>query len=258
MRWPHLKGRTPLLHVAIDKGTGPVVVLLHGIASSSVTFQNVVPELSAHRVIAIDLLGFGQSPIPVDSEYRLADHVEAIASTIESLHLHEPFTLVGHSMGALVAARYAAQNSRQVSKVVLVSPPTYLSPTELSDPLDRNIMDLYLRAYHFLRSNKDFTIRNAQFIERLLPIPKALDISERTWRPFVKSLENAIESQTTISDIAAITVPIEVIYGSLDPFHSDGALKIVSRMIGVTVHRVLGSDHLIGKRLARVVVTAIG
>jgi len=32
----------------------------------------------------------------------------------------------------------------------------------------------------------------------------------------------------------------------------------VSRMTGVTMHRVLGSDHLIGKRLARVVVTAIG
>jgi len=258
MRWPHLKGRTPLLHVAIDQGEGPIVVLLHGIASSSVTFQNVVPELAGHRVIAIDLLGFGESPMPDDCDYTLADHVEAIQLTIGSLRLHEPFTLVGHSMGSLIAARYAAQNSRQVSKVVLVSPPVYLSPTELTNSLDRTVMDLYLRAYQFIRSNKDFTIRNAQFVERLLPIPKAMDINERTWTPFVKSLENAIESQTTISDIAAITVPIELIYGSLDEFHSDGVLKIVSRMTGVTMHRVLGSDHLIGKRLARVVVTAIG
>ena len=59
--------RPPLLHVAIDEGEGPIVVLLHGIASSSVTFENLVPLLTpTRRVIAIDLLGFGASPAPAD------------------------------------------------------------------------------------------------------------------------------------------------------------------------------------------------
>ena len=73
----------------------------------------------------------------------------------------------------------------------------------------------------------------------------------------MKSLEHAIESQTTISDLAAVTAPIEIVYGDLDEFHSGGVLKIVSRITGVTVHRVRGSDHLIGKRLARVTASAI-
>jgi pimeloyl-ACP methyl ester carboxylesterase len=251
--------RPPLLHVAFERGTGPTVLLLHGVASSSVTFQNVVPLIEdRHRCIAIDLLGFGESPIPEDCAYTIEDHSEAVNRTVESLHLDFPVILVGHSMGALIAARLAAQHPDRIAKLVMVSPPIYLSPGELSNPLDRTVMDFYLRAYDYIRHNKDFTLRHARAVERLLPIPKAMDINERTWVPFVKSLENAIESQTSVSDIAAVQAPVEIVYGSLDEFHSDGVLKIVSRMRGVGVHRVLGSDHLIGKRLARAVAAAIG
>ncbi|MEO8527635.1 MAG: alpha/beta fold hydrolase, partial [Pseudolysinimonas sp.] len=120
--------RPPLLHIAGDVGAGPVVVLLHGIASSSVTFENVVPLISArHRAVSIDLLGFGESPAPVDAQYTLEEHVAALDRTLRRLRLRQ-FVLVGHSMGALIAARYAATRPRQVTRLVLVSPPVYLSP----------------------------------------------------------------------------------------------------------------------------------
>jgi pimeloyl-ACP methyl ester carboxylesterase len=258
MRLVGPRERQPLLHVAERRGEGPPVVLIHGIASSSVTFQNVIPLIeNDHECIAIDLLGFGGSPIPENSEYTIGEHVAAIERTIRSLRLTGSFTLVGHSMGALIAARFASQFPRQVRKVVLVSPPIYLSPAELTNALDRRVMDFYLKAYAYIRENKNFTLRHAQIVERFLPIPKAMDINERTWTPFVKSLQNSIESQTTISDLAAVKAPIDVIYGSMDEFHSEGVLKIVSRMTGVTMHRVVGSDHLIGKRLARVVAAAV-
>jgi cis-3-alkyl-4-acyloxetan-2-one decarboxylase len=252
------KAREPLLHVASDRGMGPIVVLIHGVASSSVTFQNVLPLIeSSHRCITIDLLGFGESPIPPGAEYTLAEHVAAISRTIDSLRLPESSILVGHSMGALIAARYAARTPRKVNKLVLVSPPIYLSPDELSGANDRRVMDIHLKAYQYCRANKEFTIRHAEFVERLLPIPKAMDINARTWEPFVKSLQHSIESQTTLSDLAAVRSPVEMVFGSLDEFQSQGVMKIVSRMSGVTVHRVIGSDHLIGKRLARVVAAAI-
>ncbi|WP_199184008.1 alpha/beta fold hydrolase [Cryobacterium sp. Y57] len=98
-----------LLHVATDAGTGPVVLLVHGIASSSITFYEVIPLLTPnHRVIAVDILGFGQSPAPIGCQYRLDDHVGALAATIRSLKLREPFVLVGHSLGSLISTRYAA------------------------------------------------------------------------------------------------------------------------------------------------------
>ncbi len=234
-------------------------MLLHGLASSWVTFQNVIPLVEpTHRTVAIDLLGFGGSPISERSDYSIADHAAAVVRTIRSLRLREGYTLVGHSLGALVAARIAAQHPKSIRKLVLVSPPIYLAPDELGNQLDRTVMDFYLRAYRYLRENKEFTLRNAAAVERFLPIPNAMDINERTWIPFVRSLENSIESQTTLSDLAATRAPAEVIYGSRDEFHSDGVMKIVQRMSGVTVHRIAGSDHLIGARLARVVATAIG
>jgi pimeloyl-ACP methyl ester carboxylesterase len=251
-------GRKPMLAIAEERGNGSPVVLLHGVASSSVTFQNVFPLIEdTHRAIAIDLLGFGESPIPEHAEYTLGEHAAAVARTVRSLHLREPFTLVGHSMGALISARLAARFPRAVNKLVMVSPPIYLTPGELADPRDRTVMDFYLKAYQYIRTNKEFTLSRAKVVERLLPIPKAMDINERNWIPFVKSLQNSIESQTTLSDLAAVTVPVELIYGSFDEFHSPGVLKIVSKLEGVTVHRVDGSDHLIGKRLARVVAAAI-
>lgn len=250
--------RSARLHVADHRGSGPAVVLLHGLASSSVTFQNLLPLIeNEHECFAIDLLGFGGSPMPEDSDYTLTDHVEAIQRTIRRLGLRKPFVIVGHSMGALIAARYAANNPRRVSKVVLVSPPIYVSPNELSRGIDRSLMDFYLRAYEYIRLNKDFTLRNAAWIERLLPIPDAMDINERTWTPFVKSLQNSIEQQTTISDLARVTVPVEVVYGNLDQFHSEAVLRIVARLNGVTVHKVLGSDHIISKRIAAVVAQVI-
>ena len=253
------RSRAELLHVAGDQGTGPVVILVHGIASSSVTFELLVPLLvDRHRVISIDLLGFGESPVPPDATYTLEEHADAVARTIDSLKLRDPFVLVGHSMGSLISVRYAAVNPKRVSKLVLVSPPIYVDPEDIGDPLDRAAMGLYLKAYEYLRANKDFTIRNAAMLAKLSPIKNVLDVSERNWTPFVRSLENLIESQTAISDLAAVKVHVEVVYGALDPFLALGGMRIVEKLRNVTVHRVEANDHIIRPRLARVVATAVG
>jgi Lysophospholipase len=256
-RWR--RPRAPLLHIAGDEGTGPVVVLVHGIASSSVTFQNLVPLIEpTHRVISVDILGFGRSPAPVDAEYTLEEHVAALRATLLSLRLKEPFTLVGHSLGSLIVSRYAAQYPTHIGRLVLVGPPIYVSPSEIGDHRVRARVGAYLRAYEFIRQRKEFTLFNARVLARMLPIKGVFEITERNWEPFIKSLEHCIEQQTVISDLAAVKVDVEVIYGSLDAFIAPGSLVVVERMRHVNMHRVEGADHLIRKRLARVVAAAIG
>lgn len=235
------------------------MVLVHGLASSSVTFQNVFPLIEDHHeVIALDLLGFGGSPIVDDLDYTIDDHVGALVAAIRRLRLAGPAVLVGHSMGALFVARIAARHPHLVSRLVLVSPPIYVSPAELSNPIDRGVMAAYLAAYRYVREHREFTLRNARIVEGFLRIPKAMDINAATWEPFVKSLQNSIETQTTLSDIAAVQAPVEIVYGTLDEFQSRGAMLIAARMRGVTVHKVVGSDHLIGAALARATAAAIG
>ncbi len=248
----------PLLHVAERSGAGAPVVLLHGIASSSETFENLVPLLrGTHEVIAIDLLGFGGSPAPEDCDYTSDEHVAAITRTIRRLRLRDPFSLVGHSMGALFAARIAAQHPRWLSKAVLVSPPIYLAPGELSDHADQGAMDVHLKAYRFIREHRDFALRNAALGQKLVHVPGFAQLDERSWTPFVRSLEHAVESQTALSDLAAVRVPVTIVYGDMDEFRSRGALQIVSRFTGVTVQHVPGSHHLIDRHLAAAVAAAV-
>ncbi|WP_084361334.1 alpha/beta fold hydrolase [Herbiconiux solani] len=283
--------KAPLLHVAVDTGTGtgtgvgagsdtpaphplglfgargsgaadhddrPIVVMLHGIASSSATFFYVIPLIEkTHRVIAIDLLGFGGSPQPEGAEYTLEEHVAAIAHTIRSLHLDRPFVLVGHSLGCLIGTRYTATHGSHVTKLVLVSPPVYLSPQEIGDPRVRSRVQGYLQAYQYFRGNKQFTTATAAVVSRLLPVEHVMEITEQNWDPFVKSLQHCIESQTVVSDLAGVDVPIDVIYGRLDQFLVPGNLKVIEKMRNVTTHVVNVSDHMIRKPMARVVATAI-
>jgi pimeloyl-ACP methyl ester carboxylesterase len=262
-RWPHRPHRPPLLHVAVNEGSGPVVILVHGIASSSATFAAVVPMLlPRHRVIAVDILGFGRSPQPDGCEYTLTDHVDALAATIRSLKLTEPFTLVGHSLGSLIATRFVSlertrRNRRtQVSRLILVGPPVYLPPGEITDPWLRASVTAYLKASDFLRANKEFTMANAAIISRLLP-KATFEITEDNWTPFVKSLENCIEAQSVVTDLAQISVPVDVIYGAFDAFIAPGSLSVIERMRHVRVHRVDGNDHIIRPRLARALTKVI-
>ncbi|MEO8262659.1 MAG: alpha/beta hydrolase [Pseudolysinimonas sp.] len=251
--------KPPLLHVAIDTGSGSPVVMIHGIASSSVTFERLVPLVEPyHRVIAIDLLGFGESEAPDWATFTIEEHVVALARTLRSLKLREPFVLVGHSMGALIAARYAAGRPAHLARIVLVSPPVYITPTAIAGSRDRAAMDVYLRIYDYLRSNKEFTIKAAASLARLSPIKNLLDISEGNWRAFAMSLENLIETQTTVSDLAAVRVPVHVVWGSLDPLLTPSGLRIVEQLRGVESHRVDGGDHVIRTAMARVIATAIG
>lgn len=233
-------------------------MLLHGIASSSVTFEYVVPLVTErHRAVAIDLLGFGGSPAPEDAGYTIEEHVAALRRTVRKLRLRQ-FVLVGHSLGALIAARYAATYGRDVSRLVIVSPPVYVAPTEIATPFDRAAMDGYLRLYEFLRTNKEFTIRAAAGLARLSPIKNLLDVTEKNWNAFVLSLEKSIESQTTVSDLVRVAAPIHLVYGTLDPLLHPAGLRIVENLRGVTSHKVQGVDHVIRPRMARVVATAIG
>lgn len=254
-----MRTKAPLLHVATDEGAGPVVILVHGIASSSITFQELVPRLvKKHRVIALDILGFGESPSPVNATYSIEEHADALYTTIQSLRLTAPFVLVGHSLGSLISSRYAADHPELVAKLVLASPPIYLDQKSWSTSRDKAAMGAYLKVYEYLRENQAFTMRVANNLDRISPIRNMLHVSEKNWQAFSLSLQNAIESQSTVADIARVRVPVEIVYGKLDPFLMPGGIQIVAQMRHVHVHKVDASDHLLRTRLAKAVAKQVG
>lgn len=228
--------------------------MIHGVASSSVTFHHLVPLLEPHfRVITLDILGFGASPAPEGATYTLDEHERSLHATLRSLGLRRDIILVGHSLGGLIAARYAATHRKSLARLVLVASPIYLPPALLGDPVDRASMGAYFSVYEFLRSNPRFTTRTAAALAAIAPIKNVLELTETNWTPFMLSLQNAIESQTTLADVARVRVPIDLVYGALDPFLAPSGIGIVERLRHVTTHRVPNVAHIIRPRLAQAV-----
>jgi pimeloyl-ACP methyl ester carboxylesterase len=101
-------------------GRGPLLVLLHGIAGTSATWETVIPRLSErHTVIAPDLLGHGESGKP-EGDYSLGAYANAIRDLLEALG-RERGTIVGHSLGGGVALQFAYQFPERCERLVLVS-----------------------------------------------------------------------------------------------------------------------------------------
>jgi pimeloyl-ACP methyl ester carboxylesterase len=102
-------------------GRGPVVVLLHGLASSSTTWAQVMPLLGRRaHVIAPDLLGHGDSAKPRSGDYSLGAHAAGLRDLLAILDL-ERATVVGHSFGGGVALQFAYQYPELTERVVLVA-----------------------------------------------------------------------------------------------------------------------------------------
>jgi pimeloyl-ACP methyl ester carboxylesterase len=100
-------------------GSGPAIVLVHGITSTSATWERVMPYLATRfTVIAPDLLGHGQSAKP-RGDYSLGAYASGVRDLIVSLG-HERATFVGHSLGGGVVMQLAYQFPERCERLVLV------------------------------------------------------------------------------------------------------------------------------------------
>jgi pimeloyl-ACP methyl ester carboxylesterase len=101
-------------------GSGPVVVLVHGMAGCSATWDPVIAGLGEHfTVVAPDLPGHGASGKPDDGDYSLG----AFASTLRDLMVtlgYPRATIVGQSLGGGVAMQFAYQFPARCERLVLV------------------------------------------------------------------------------------------------------------------------------------------
>ncbi len=102
----------------LDTGSGPPVVLVHGFASSLETWNAVVPALAKnHRVIALDLKGFGWSGRP-EGDYSPRAQAELVFALLEQRGV-EKAAVVAHSWGASVALEMALTHPERVTKLAL-------------------------------------------------------------------------------------------------------------------------------------------
>jgi pimeloyl-ACP methyl ester carboxylesterase len=101
-------------------GSGPVVLLIHGMASSSATWDGVIPQLGQHAaVVAPDLPGHGDSAA-AGGDQSLGALASSLRDVLMALE-HDRATVVGHSLGGGVALQFAYQFPQICERLVLVS-----------------------------------------------------------------------------------------------------------------------------------------
>ncbi len=92
----------------VDEGSGPPVLLLHGCPFSSFVWRKVIPALSsAHRCVAPDLLGLGDTEAPAGADWSLPAQETMVLGLLDALEL-EKVSVVGHDQGGALAQMLAA------------------------------------------------------------------------------------------------------------------------------------------------------
>jgi len=104
----------------IELGEGPPVVFVHGLSGSWQNWLAQLPALSReHRVVALDLPGFGYSPMPRE-EISIAGYARMLDGLLDQLEIAAA-AVVGNSMGGFIGAELAIAFPQRVERLVLVS-----------------------------------------------------------------------------------------------------------------------------------------
>jgi pimeloyl-ACP methyl ester carboxylesterase len=214
-------GSIPLMY--FDAGSGPAVVLVHGLGANLTHFEHVAPPLvrAGYRVCGLDLPGFGLSGKP-RRRYTVRWLARAVTSLMDHLDIPSA-TLAGHSLGGLVCADAALNERDRVDRLVLISSAglfqmplpfqwmarTILRPGLVAAALERNARALLEKRVFEERNEKV-----ERFIEQSVsrPDPRFVaDLTRVMW-----SMRHELTRYHLFDRVERLTMPTLVMYGGSD------------------------------------------
>jgi pimeloyl-ACP methyl ester carboxylesterase len=184
-------------------GSGPLLLLIHGITSSSATWERVMPHLARrYTVLAPDLLGHGCSEAP-RGDYSLGAHASNVRDLMLALG-HERASVVGHSLGGGIAMQFAYQFPERCQRLALVD----------SGGLGREV-NVLLRAA---------TLPGAELVLPLLAATRLLDAGRtlggllgRLGLRVRTDVEQIAQGHATLSDAAARAAFVHTLRAVVEP-----------------------------------------
>jgi pimeloyl-ACP methyl ester carboxylesterase len=121
IRFEYVDTKLGQLHIA-TAGQGYPLILLHQTPRSWDEFRELIPFLATkHRVIAMDMYGFGQS-VKFPKPHSIEKYASGVIALADAMNL-PTFNILGHHTGALVAFLVAADNPERVKDLILSAPP---------------------------------------------------------------------------------------------------------------------------------------
>jgi 4,5:9,10-diseco-3-hydroxy-5,9,17-trioxoandrosta-1(10),2-diene-4-oate hydrolase len=226
-----------------DEGSGDVpIILVHGI-NSNVTFwqENVFALAKTHRVIAVDLIGFGDTDKP-QINYNVAMLAQFLYDFLQSLQLKR-YYLVGHSLGSAVSLQFVILFPGLVGKLVLVSPVGLthklpwvlrLSALPFVDKLLLHInKKLIAKAVYLYVHNKSCVTE--EFLQnnyRIAQLPGTQEVLVSLLRQNIDihGIKKDVV-KTLMTNLSKLTMPILVIWGKNDKLLSVENARAVLQLI---------------------------
>ena len=210
------------LHFAyLEGGRGEPLVLLHGFGANKDNWTRIGRHLTPHfRVIAPDLVGFGESGPAPDGDYSIRKQAERVRDFVMALGV-ESFHLGGSSMGGYIAGVYAAAYPQEVKSLLLIAPGGVAAaePSEMhrrlqageAIPLVAANAAEYDRLLDFAFAERPFIpgpMKRVLVKETVAHRPRNL----RIWNQMNRALETAPLEKT----VKGLAVPTLIVWGAQD------------------------------------------
>jgi cis-3-alkyl-4-acyloxetan-2-one decarboxylase len=244
------------LHAHFDEGSGPAIVMLHGINSDGGDWRTVIDTIGqGYRFVALDLLGFGQSPKPLDIDYTADEHALVIENTLREMGVDEPFLLAGYSLGGDIALRYASTYPDRVRRLFLLDAPFYLPPSELAKR-DSGLKYVYERVSQWLwnrlasskqKDNVLYKLATGVGADQLKEAFHAEDLTTH-WDIMSKNLTNTVNAATWVDDLPKLSMPVVHAIGVRDAIVKVSQAPALKRLKpDMEIRRIggLAADHMV-------------
>jgi pimeloyl-ACP methyl ester carboxylesterase len=220
-----LDGARLYYYAAGTRGAGEPVVFVHGFPTSGHLWSDVVAQMPAgHRLVVVDLLGYGRSDPPTGRALTLRAHAERVVELLDALGIVQA-CIVGHHLGGGVAQSLAVHWPARVSRLALVNSVAFERWPSRDLRIARALMPLTRHlAPHLL-----LPLLRADLERGYSDATRATHSIDKYGRPF-SSLEGrdvfmrhlgALDARETVAlgtRLGEIAAPTAVIWGANDPF----------------------------------------
>jgi pimeloyl-ACP methyl ester carboxylesterase len=221
---------------------GEVVILIHGYSDSWFSYSRVLPLLSdRYRVYALDLRGHGNSDQPATG-YHMRDLAADVIAFMDAKGIVRA-SVIGHSMGSIVAQQVALAAPRRVSRLVLVGSATTIRNAS-------GVSDLKLAVDSLPDPVPESFVREFQRSTIHVPVPEefmngvvseSLKLPARVWRELMAGM---LATDPPLA-LGRAGIPTLIIWGDRDTFmqraEQDALVKLL-KTASLTVYRDTGHD----------------
>lgn len=253
-------------YAAGSRGAGEPIVLLHGFPTSGHLWSNVVPLLpEGHRVVVLDLLGFGRSDPPRGHAVDIRAHADRLIGVLDHLGIDHA-CVVGHDIGGGIAQWAAVRHPQRVSRLGLVSTVAFDGWPSREVKLARAMLPLT----RHLPPSWILSVVRSDLLRGYVDAERGTHEVELYLRPFAEAPgRDALiahfeslhwrDTEALTPRLPDIVCPVSILWGEHDPFIPAAVGRRLSEAIrGATFECLAGARHFLPEENASSVAKSVG